>query len=45
MKIEYKKKWKPFSEVKGITDEDFDKRFEIDRQFTFNTLFRKYWVN
>jgi len=44
MKIEYNKKWKPFSEIKGISDEHFDKRFEIDREFIFNTLFRKYWV-
>ena len=44
MKIEYNKNWKPINENGDITDKDFDKRFEIDRQFIFNTLFRRYWV-
>ena len=44
MKIEYNKNWKPINENGYITDKDFDKRFEIDRQFIFNTLFRRYWV-
>jgi len=44
MKIKYNKKWKPTNEYGILTDKDFDKRFEIDRQFIFNTLFRKYWV-
>lgn len=44
MKIKYNKNWKPCNENGIITDEDFDKRFEIDRQFVFNTLFRKYHI-
>jgi hypothetical protein len=44
MNIKYNKNWKPTNEYNDITDVDFDKRFEIDRQFVFNTLFRKYHI-
>lgn len=37
--MKYSSRWKPVNEDGLITDEDFDKRFSIDRSYRYDTLF------
>ena len=32
------KNWKPINELGDFTDRDFDKRFELDRMYFYDTL-------
>ena len=43
-KLKYNSKWKPINEYSVFTDSDFDKRFEIDRCYSYETFFWKYRI-